>query len=358
MRIWAGSWVSMFALLCLAAACSQRDSVPGNLQGYVHAFSRSRFDLGTLVSEIDQFGMHKLVGTDGTFATELVSEATVGSHNDVPFPDPNTGVYPGDADAQNAAVQSYFTAAGLPSAQIESISADEAVLAQGGDVLVGWYSILHRGWNGIPIDDSIADAAFDAQGRSVSEQVYWPEIPGAVLAQARTFQDLLADAARRAAYLEELPADSRTPVLVIRHTSWYWQGPFQAQACCRGSQPGDPCFDMDGRLVTLPDDSGSAEDGGLSDSGVGLDADAEPPVVCPESASGRLSELPSGSCSGGGSCAVELDNSCRPGFSYTSNKPPVFECHCVSLQWQCDSISGGMGLIPCDDAASQDVLDQ
>lgn len=363
---WARGWIAAFALLCFATACSQRDSAPANLRGYVHSFSRSRFDLGSLVSEVDQFGMHKLVGTDGTFATELVSDATVGSHDDVPFPDPRTGVYPGDADAQNAEVQSYFVTAGLPFDQIASVSADEAVLAQGNNVLTGWYSILHRGWNGVPIDDSSAYAALDAQGRSVSEQVYWPEIPGSVLAQARAFQDLLADPARRASYIEKLPASSRDSILVIRHTSWYWQGPFEAHACCRGPMPGDPCFDVDGRLLTLPDGSGNADggtasgadaeselptDSGVNDPDIRLeDAGTEPQLVCPESDSGRFSALPSGTCSGEGSCAIELDNSCQPGAAFTSSLPPVFECQCVSAEWQCDSISGGMGLIPCSDA--------
>jgi hypothetical protein len=57
--------------------------------------------------------MHKVVGSLGTFATQLVSGAATAIPN-VPFPDPAFGVYPGDADAQNAAVRSYFVTAGLP----------------------------------------------------------------------------------------------------------------------------------------------------------------------------------------------------------------------------------------------------
>jgi hypothetical protein len=345
----ARSWVSAFALCCLIAACDQRASAPGNLSGYTHTFAHSRFDLGNLVAEKDEFGMHKLVGSDGTFATQLISGAVVGTHNDVPFPDPTTGVYPGDADTQNAAVKSYFLAAGLPESQIALISSDEAVYMHGQDVLVGSYSMLHRGWDGVLIDDSIAFAAFDAQGRSADEQVYWPEISSEVLAQAREFQKMLADPTQKAAYLQRLPASSRVANLVIRHTSWFWQGAFQAQACCRGANTVDPCFDISGHLVHLPGDDGWSTDGGAAD------ADAGSEIVCPISDSGRSSELPSGACVGVGSCAIELASVCRPG-DFVPAQPPVFDCQCVLNQWQCLLTSGGgMGLIPCaDDAGVQD----
>ena len=117
--------------------------------------------------------------------------------------------------------------------------------------------------------------------------------------------------------------------------------------------------------MTLPDGSGNPDDGGLPGSDVAppdgdspdADAgsqltDAGPQLDCPMPESGRSSALPSGACSGAGSCAVELDNSCQPGVAYTSSQAPVFACNCSSGQWQCDLISGGMGLIPCGDAGS------
>lgn len=347
---------SACALCSLAAACSQAAATPpADLPGYTHTLAHSRFDLGSLVGEIDESGMHKVIGTDGTFATELASGAVVATHDDVPFPDPRTGVYPGDADAQNAAVRSYFVTAGLPEDQIASISADGTGLVQGENVLSGWYSLLHRGWQGVPIVDSMADAAFDAEGRSAFEQVYWPPIPGAVLAQASALQKMLADPVQSAAYLMKLPASSRDGIAVIRHTSWYWQGPFQAQACCRGSTPASPCFDREGQLVQLPGDDGRAADGGAIDGpdgneAGGTDAGGEAQVVCPISESGTFVDLPSGTCSGVGSCAIELDNTCRPGLAFVPSVPSVFDCQCASGQWQCHVVSGGLGLRPCGDA--------
>ena len=344
------------ALFWLVAGCQQGASAPRALPGYIHTFSHSRFDLGTLVTEKDEFGMHKLVGTDGTFATEMVSAAATGIHNNVPFPDPATGVFPGGSDAQNAAVKSYFVGAGLPGDQVASISADGAVFMHGQDVLEGSYSMLHRGWNGVPIVDSIAYAAFDAKGRAADEQVYWPEIPSDVLAQVQAFQKMLADPTQKAAFLEKLPASSRAPNLVIRHTSWFWQGSFQAQACWCGPIPVDPCFDISGHIVQIPGDDGSSADGGTADADT--DADAGPELVCPTSDSGIFSDLPAGACVGTGSCAIELDNICRPGIPVRASMPQMFDCQCVSNQWQCVVTGGGMGLLPCPDAGLSDSADR
>lgn len=253
MTAWARSLGLLMALGYPSTACSDQAHAPGFLPGYAHSFERSRFDLGEFVSEMDEFGMHKLVGSHGTFATELVSAGAHAVPNN-PFPDPTTGVYPGDSDAQNAAVQSYFTAAGLPADQVASVSADGATRVHGQDVLSGWYSILHRGYDGIPIDDSIAAAALNAGGLSSSEQVYWPDIPVDVLEQARVFKKMLADPTKRAAYIQKLPASSRDAILVIHHTSSFWQGPFEAKACCRGSINNHICFDMNGNLIQLPDE--------------------------------------------------------------------------------------------------------
>jgi hypothetical protein len=249
----ARSWVSASALCCLAAACEQRAPAPSYLSGYNHTYDHSSFDIGNMVSEIDEDGMHKIVGSVGTFATEVISKAAVATPN-VPFPNSSTGVYPGDADAQNAAVRSYFVSAGLPEDQIASMSADATGVVHGQDTVAGWYSLLHRGYDGVLIDDSIATAAFDASRRSASEQVYWPEISSEVLAQVRAFQEMLADPVQKAAYIQKLPASGRDANLVIHHTSWFWQGPFQAQACCRGAIPGNLCFDITGHPVQLPDE--------------------------------------------------------------------------------------------------------
>jgi len=252
-KLAARSLVSVVAASCLFSACDQRDHAPGPLPAYVHTYEHSRFYIGNMISERDEFGMHKTIGDVGTFAVELVSKAAVGTRDD-PFPDPVTGVYPGDADAQNAAVRSYFVSAGLPEDQVLSISANGTEAMEGGITVAGWYSYLHRGYGGVPIDNSMATAAFDASKRGASEQVYWPEIPVDVLEQVRAFQDMLADPVQKADYIQKLPASARTAELVIRHTSWFWQGTFEARACCRGASSIGLCFDMSGHPIQLVDE--------------------------------------------------------------------------------------------------------
>jgi len=247
-----GSRLSVACLCWFAAACTERAPAP-DLPGYNHEFAKSRFETGEIVSELDQFEMRKIVGTVGTFSTQLVSGAVVALPN-VPFPDPAFGVFPGDADGQNAAVRSYFVNAGLPENQIASVSAYEAGLVRGDSILQGWWSVLNRAWDGIPIDDSIATAAFDANERSSAEQVYWPVIPGELLEEVRAFQDMLSDPSQRDAYIQKLPASSRDAVIVIRHTSWFWKGPFQATVCCRGHDLNGLCFDMKGHPTHLIDE--------------------------------------------------------------------------------------------------------
>jgi len=75
-------------------------------------------------------------------------------------------------------------------------------------------------------------------------------------------------------------------------------------------------------------------------------------IACPVSETGRFVEAPSGACMGKGACAVELDNSCRPGVAYVPATPTVLSCRCVSQLWVCDVIAGGFGLVPCSDAAA------
>ena len=103
-----------------------------------------------------------------------------------------------------------------------------------------------------------------------------------------------------------------------------------------------------GTVAGCSSHAGSRNGGAAYGGGDGGDSDSE--VTCPVSDSGRFEETPTGACVGAGSCAVELDNSCRPGVSVVPSTAPVYECQCVSNQWLCVVKSGGLGLISCGDA--------
>ena len=82
----------------------------------------------------------------------------------------------------------------------------------------------------------------------------------------------------------------------------------------------------------------------------GGDGGGDDEIVCPVSDTGKFENPPSGPCTGVGSCAIELDNSCHPGVNAVPSTPAVYECQCVSTQWQCAVKSGGLGLTLCGDA--------
>ena len=97
---------------------------------------------------------------------------------------------------------------------------------------------------------------------------------------------------------------------------------------------------------------GEAEETGSPHTGTGGSGggDGGPQIVCPVSDSGTFEDTPTGACTGVGSCAFQIDAVCRPGVTAIPSTPPVFECSCVSNQWQCAVVSGGLGLTLCGDA--------
>src|SRR6478736_7930948 len=96
--------------------------------------------------------------------------------------------------------------------------------------------------------------------------------------------------------------------------------------------------------------SGSSRRNNAAADGSVADQDGEADIVCPLSESGRFYETPSGTCEGTVSCAIELDNTCRPGVAFVPTTPSVFLCWCAEGSWQCEVKSGGLGLTPCGDA--------
>jgi hypothetical protein len=161
------------AILGGGAACDGGGTDAGRAEeatipGYDHLFARSRFKLGDLIDERDELGMHKIQGSKGTFATVVASRAAVALPAD-PVPNPVApDIFPGDAAAQNAAVLAYFTEAGLQADQVVSVTADETGVSPMDDfphpLVIAWFSTLNRGFEGTPIEDSMAWAILGAAG--------------------------------------------------------------------------------------------------------------------------------------------------------------------------------------------------
>lgn len=227
----------------------------GSLPGYVHLLSKSRFPLGTILQTVNQSGMEEVIGEYGVFATQDVSQM-VNAIPDESAPSQTEGAFPGGATAQNAAVLAYFTGAGLEADQVSGVTDGYGggVLSNpegGGETPLSTIieSDVQRSFAGIPIVDSYASSTFDDKGESVAESVYWPPIAQSTLAAAIAFQDLLGNAASRAAYFSKLPIDGTGGRLVIHHTSGLWTGTFFSAA---SYDVGQVHFDVNGEAFAIP----------------------------------------------------------------------------------------------------------
>jgi len=231
------------------------------IAGYVQTRSKTTLPIGKITQSFTASGAHQIVGTGATFSTEVVSLSARGQVISQEFPPPGD-IYPGDAESMNRGVLAYLTAAGLPREQVASVSDDECGISVDGDggwtVLVStWWSVLHRAYRGVPVVDSMANVVLGADGSSIAEEIYWPEIGPEVVQQLRDFQAMLNSPTSEAylQFMQNLPTGPEGDgALVIRHTTWYWTGAFTAVPCYRmmlGSTA--VCFDMTGHLVSLPD---------------------------------------------------------------------------------------------------------
>jgi len=253
--------------LALACGGASGASAASGIVGYVHTLAKSRFPIGTIESETDEFGMHKITGTNGVFATEIASQAAT-AIPDFAVPILGGKYYPGGYAAQNPVVVAYLTDAGLPADQILQVTNNETGVvpfpsgsaAPSGDAgdqsVAAWFTILQRGYDGIPIEDSTAYAILGADGASLEEQVFWPAMGDDVVAEIRKFRVVLANQGARAKFLARLPDDLLDGQLRVHHTSWDWKGQFEAHACYGGTLGGESlCFDLTGQLVQLGDEA-------------------------------------------------------------------------------------------------------
>lgn len=171
-------------------------------------------------------GVQKLVGLEGVFAT-----FDNGMVLSIPNGDAPSRLRPAltaSGDEHNARVLSYFHDCGLPSEQVDSVSA-HATMHQALDPTEGgpdhsqkpifdWYSsVVTRQIRGIRVADSFAWARFNIDDQVVSEGVYWPDVPESIATQAAAFKM----AAASSAFVAKLPGgvSEVKGEVVIHHTT-------------------------------------------------------------------------------------------------------------------------------------------
>ena len=216
------------------------------IPGYQHDIQHSKFNLGAIVTERDEFGMHKLVGTDGVFATRSSGLVTALSNGDSPE---QAGTPIGNNAAHNDAVKAYFISAGLPENQISLVQDFEVV---GAPVTPGEhgpihgqvayrYSMVKRQIQGIQVPDSFAWARMNADYVVVEEQIYWPSIPQTVLDDALAFSAAL-QGPTGALFQAKLPIHQSQTGVVIRHSPGEWEQSFYAKRVFNRNLAQDEAF--------------------------------------------------------------------------------------------------------------------
>jgi len=245
-------------------------SVTSVVPGFVHSAARSRFHVGSGTRSVSEFGLEKIVGSDGTMATNRVTGAfrailnATSPVNDVP---PLTS----DEVLHNQAVIAYFKEAGIPADQIgrphvlTSMTGagpvDDETIAQH-PKFVGYTTYIPRVVDGVSVPDSFAVAALNANGEAVSEWVYWPPLPKRVLDDAKALTTKLGTAASRTVFLSALPPENRgdPAEVTIRHCDFDDERSFVAFASYDVHVPKGPQrmraatlhFGLDGAQVIHP----------------------------------------------------------------------------------------------------------
>lgn len=244
-----GCILSAVLAVCLASACAMTESrrvppagiivaPPGGAAGYQHGLERSRFVVGDSRGDVREYGLIKVVGSEGSFAVDEANGTVIAVPNARSAAQQRGVWYTRGSQSHNDDVRAYFMAAGIPQDQIASVDATTSLYGAGGEAdrsslqpkIAGWQSILHREIRGVPVIDSVAWARMDDDRHVIAEWVYWPAIPAKAIDDAVRLRTSLASESQRAAFLSRLPADLPGGQVVIRHSSAVTSGPFEAVA--------------------------------------------------------------------------------------------------------------------------------
>jgi hypothetical protein len=223
---------------------------PGaELTGASYDISKSRFAFGSTPVAEHEATLTRWVGNDGVvaiFNNGFTLAALNGGAPEFSLPD-----WSSDPDALAQHVREYFVSMGVAPCQIGT----PEIFGGSNGRIAGFVRVI----DGIPVGESLANAKFDSQDQTTSENFYWPTIPADVVTTARAFRDRLADPAGLAAYKALLPAEAQGDGRVlIRHSDSSSTAPFASTAVYDVFVPnpdgkgGNQDFDADGHPVTGP----------------------------------------------------------------------------------------------------------
>jgi hypothetical protein len=196
------------------------------INGYQHSSERSRFHLGSHIATRDENGWHRVIGTEGTFATRPRSGCTraIADADSAALAAPPLTT---DAVKHNDFTRAYFVAVGVPAAQIDTVGVYTHMLSGAESPtgmrtparFVAYTSAMSRAIDGIPVIGSVAWARFTKNGETVDEGICWPDVPAAVVEEAKVLRDNLSHPVFSASLRSKLPTKNKEGRVVILHPS-------------------------------------------------------------------------------------------------------------------------------------------
>jgi hypothetical protein len=244
-----GITVSLVGFALLWSSCSDREvnrppsarvitPDQGGAAGYQHGIDHSKFSVGAGQHYVNEFGLLKVVGTEGVFAVDVANGLAVAIPNAHSTRGQLGTWFSQSPDQHNQLVMNYLVGAGIPKEQVAAVHASTSLAARASGEQVpapepkigGYQSILDRKIGDIPVIDSVAWARLDDQGAVLAEWVYWPAIPGRVIAEASHMRETMARDADKKSFIAKLPPGLPPGNIVIRHSSATSTGAFVAKA--------------------------------------------------------------------------------------------------------------------------------
>ncbi len=198
----------------------------GGIAGYQHGVDRSLYSVGAHAHRKSEHGYTKVLGDEGTLAIDQVNGSTYG----VPTATAQVqkrgpyGKTPADHDAF---VRAYFVKCGIPVEQIGASQGRTLIEVTGRSdeqertvpKVTGYYTVLQRVVEGIPVMDSFAWARVNVAGDIVEEAVYWPAISADVVGSLHRLREATSDRKLQHELAERVAAKSSSARLAIHHSA-------------------------------------------------------------------------------------------------------------------------------------------
>lgn len=193
-----------------------------NVPGYAHNRVVSRIQYGGPTNVESAIGLTRHVGAEAASVT--LANGYFAARPNANSPASRRPPRATNGIDHNKRVLDYFVTSGLPADQIGPVHANAMLELSGNTVtgesakqLRGYVSVVDRQVDGVRVEGSYAWAQFNDKDDVVAEEVWWPELDGAILTKLASFRSRVNGAG--SSYRAKLPVElqAKSGELVVRH---------------------------------------------------------------------------------------------------------------------------------------------